>query len=235
MIPGCLNVTRRRRFIRSVWPFVVVWYGVMLACLVLTKVGRGIVDYVVSFCVPSWTGHVVDRILRNDDYRARRLLREHAQRQRRRRRRRHPRDEGGGGGGAAGTNHPPPPALPQIFAATTTTTVGENRRPCSLALKTRIYCKEVVVAAEKTDDGSDVGESTCTICFGLIQEGDRIGDLKCNHIFHVECLKTWLARRNQCPLCAGDAAVEQFDRCHNTNNDNDPPPDEQEEEDRVLT
>ena len=57
---------------------------------------------------------------------------------------------------------------------------------------------------------NDMDDPTCTICFGPLEDGDRVGDLSCNHIFHAECLKSWLVRRNQCPLCAGDAAQERF-------------------------
>jgi hypothetical protein len=44
-------------------------------------------------------------------------------------------------------------------------------------------------------------EPSCTICFAPLEEGDRIGDLPCNHEFHVDCLKTWVQRKNACPLC----------------------------------
>jgi len=42
---------------------------------------------------------------------------------------------------------------------------------------------------------------TCTICIGPIRDGDRIGALPCNHLFHSSCLKQWIRRRNVCPLC----------------------------------
>ena len=52
------------------------------------------------------------------------------------------------------------------------------------------------------NDIDSLEEPHCTICFVPLQEGDKIGDLGCPHTFHAECLTTWVARRNACPLCA---------------------------------
>lgn len=43
----------------------------------------------------------------------------------------------------------------------------------------------------------------CVICTEEINEGDQIIKLRCNpsHIFHDTCIKAWLKRRVNCPLC----------------------------------
>jgi hypothetical protein len=46
---------------------------------------------------------------------------------------------------------------------------------------------EVEAAGMEGDEDLD----GCMICFGPLCEGDRVGSLKCRHIFHVVCLKTW--------------------------------------------
>jgi len=51
------------------------------------------------------------------------------------------------------------------------------------------------------DSDNDEGAETCTICILTIKDGDHIGALQCEHIFHVDCLKEWIKRRNVCPLC----------------------------------
>jgi hypothetical protein len=51
-----------------------------------------------------------------------------------------------------------------------------------------------------TEEDHLVDES-CTICFGPLQTGDRVGNLPCQHTFHVDCLKVWLKKRAVCPLC----------------------------------
>jgi len=39
----------------------------------------------------------------------------------------------------------------------------------------------------------------CSICLNRIEIGNKIYVLKCNHIFHVECLNKW--NKNTCPYC----------------------------------
>jgi Ring finger domain len=61
---------------------------------------------------------------------------------------------------------------------------------------------------EDNDDASSVVSSTelvvCPICHTDIEDGDRVGDLLCKHVMHIECLKTWIVRRNVCPLCLAE-------------------------------
>ncbi len=48
---------------------------------------------------------------------------------------------------------------------------------------------------------NSVDEPHCTICFSELEDGDKIGDLGCRHVFHADCLKMWVTKRNACPLC----------------------------------
>lgn len=41
----------------------------------------------------------------------------------------------------------------------------------------------------------------CAICLESYQVGELLTSLRCNHFFHVECLKDWMQRSTQCPLC----------------------------------
>lgn len=41
----------------------------------------------------------------------------------------------------------------------------------------------------------------CSICLVDYSEGDRIATLDCRHVFHVDCVKSWIVRKNHCPLC----------------------------------
>ena len=48
-------------------------------------------------------------------------------------------------------------------------------------------------------------ETECAICLEEFQRNDIIKEFyKCKHIFHKECLKNWLKRSNECPLCKYD-------------------------------
>ena len=44
----------------------------------------------------------------------------------------------------------------------------------------------------------------CSICLNDVEDGNLIGDIPCNHRFHLDCLKDWLSRKNCCPLCLDD-------------------------------
>jgi hypothetical protein len=48
---------------------------------------------------------------------------------------------------------------------------------------------------------NSVDEPHCTICFSELEDGDRVGDIGCMHVFHADCLKMWIQKRNSCPLC----------------------------------
>jgi hypothetical protein len=58
---------------------------------------------------------------------------------------------------------------------------------------------------EKDDDEYSLEEGrkekTCAICLSEIENGDIVGDIPCHHVFHKDCLKSWLQRCNRCPLC----------------------------------
>ena len=44
----------------------------------------------------------------------------------------------------------------------------------------------------------------CAVCLCKIEEGEEIRELRCLHMFHIECLDRWVGHRNgTCPLCRG--------------------------------
>lgn len=66
-------------------------------------------------------------------------------------------------------------------------------------------------ALEVEEDPSEHDTHSFAICYVSIVQGDRVGvQPQCNHVFHVDCLKVWLSRRNVCPLCLSkDVATPQ--------------------------
>lgn len=103
--------------------------------------------------------------------------------------------------------------------------------PTRLELSTKIYHNDLEAAAltdEEHDDDLEAanGDTTtndsiaanqqdtilldhvnddqvvCAICCFNVVDGDRVGNLVCNHLFHVDCLKPWLKKKNECPMCA---------------------------------
>ena len=56
------------------------------------------------------------------------------------------------------------------------------------------------VTLEEMDDEMEHGVR-CAICLTRLVQGDIVGDIPCQHVFHKDCLKMWLKRSNRCPLC----------------------------------
>lgn len=46
-------------------------------------------------------------------------------------------------------------------------------------------------------------EAACSICLEPLSSGSRICSLECSHVFHVDCVSSWLMRRTRsfCPVC----------------------------------
>ena len=44
-------------------------------------------------------------------------------------------------------------------------------------------------------------DSKCGICLENMYFGGSLSKLSCKHIFHKNCLFTWLKYKNQCPFC----------------------------------
>lgn len=52
----------------------------------------------------------------------------------------------------------------------------------------------------------------CPVCLTDFEDTEHVRVLKCGHVFHKECIDTWLTQHvNNCPLCRKEA-VELFER-----------------------
>ncbi|CAB9499664.1 protein ligase RNF12 [Seminavis robusta] len=71
------------------------------------------------------------------------------------------------------------------------------------------------------DDEEENPLITCAICHTEMEDGDRVGDLPCNHVMHIECLKTWIVRRNVCPLCLAENIATPRRHSRESNNHDD--------------
>ncbi|XAR65357.1 hypothetical protein NMG60_11009455 [Bertholletia excelsa] len=45
----------------------------------------------------------------------------------------------------------------------------------------------------------------CAVCLCRIEDGEEVRELRCDHLFHRECLDCWVgfSPRQTCPLCRG--------------------------------
>ena len=57
------------------------------------------------------------------------------------------------------------------------------------------HIKNVDTKAEAID------EPICAICLNSFEEGILCRSLPCKHVYHPECIDTWLLRSHRCPLC----------------------------------
>jgi hypothetical protein len=65
----------------------------------------------------------------------------------------------------------------------------------------------------------------CTICIGVINQGDQIIKLSCGHIFHrleSECLEdcsilNWFQEHKTCPVCKQEVIIRQGPNEKNNN------------------
>ncbi|KAG2702608.1 hypothetical protein I3843_06G091800 [Carya illinoinensis] len=55
----------------------------------------------------------------------------------------------------------------------------------------------------KRREGSEE-DVECSVCLCKIEEGEEMRELRCDHLFHRECLDRWVGYNHKtCPLCRG--------------------------------
>jgi hypothetical protein len=83
-----------------------------------------------------------------------------------------------------------------VFQADAVVSTEFIRAPCDYSFQPDYHIFGKSEGSESTED-----ESTCTICFGGLCKGDTCIRTACNHVFHKECMDTWMERKFECPLC----------------------------------
>ncbi|XP_027768080.1 E3 ubiquitin-protein ligase RNF6-like [Solanum pennellii] len=68
-------------------------------------------------------------------------------------------------------------------------------------LKTRTH--HVVAKDEIDTEVAEVESNICSICLSVYENEENIGALQCGHEYHTDCIKPWLLKKNDCPLCRG--------------------------------
>jgi hypothetical protein len=201
------KLSRASEYSQNVFQIILVWFVILFVWVFCSEPGRHCLSCPITSCMPWWNRYYANRIMRREPERAQYLIRRnlHFRRLIFERRLHFIAPDL-----AATANENQNAAMQQQEQAP-----EENRPiPTSLRLKTRIYKLEGVEKAdtglENIDDEEDL-DTTCIICFQALADGDRVGALTCDHTFHVDCLKSWLKRRNVCPLCqCPDVAAPRF-------------------------
>ena len=50
-------------------------------------------------------------------------------------------------------------------------------------------------------NNNDILDDVCSICLEEFKYDEELKKLKCDHIFHKDCLEPWLNNNNKCPIC----------------------------------
>ncbi|KAK1359656.1 RING-type domain-containing protein [Heracleum sosnowskyi] len=56
-------------------------------------------------------------------------------------------------------------------------------------------------ASKRMDEEAEI----CVICQAEYEKDELIGVLRCQHEFHVECIKRWLQQHDSCAICKAAA------------------------------
>ena len=83
--------------------------------------------------------------------------------------------------------------------ATTSTPKKKEEKP-----KPKVTLKFRQVTEQEVKD-----ETTCAICLEPFEAGKKVAVLKCNHIYHEDCIKPWIESHTTCPVCRTDVADEE--------------------------
>jgi len=58
---------------------------------------------------------------------------------------------------------------------------------------------------EKIEYDENITQKECLICLETFNENEKLIKIKCNHIFHIDCIKKWVCyESNKCPVCRID-------------------------------
>lgn len=193
----CTTYHLPTNLVRAAWTGCYALYGFLGLALILTQPGRHAVHHLISSCRPKWRERQVDYIMAHDYGRMRRMLLRSYDRQRRALLVVMPvvGVEEETGDLEAQTRDLEQMAVPwfrrflQQSSSSSSAADDVWSQPTQVALKTRIFRTTGDAAAE------------CCICFAVVEDGERVGALPCQHVFHADCLKEWVAKRAVCPLC----------------------------------
>ena len=52
------------------------------------------------------------------------------------------------------------------------------------------------ITKQQVEDGAN-----CSICITLLEEGETVSKLLCQHLYHTHCIIEWLKENRTCPIC----------------------------------
>ncbi|KAI4303749.1 hypothetical protein MLD38_039345 [Melastoma candidum] len=86
---------------------------------------------------------------------------------------------------------------------------GLGLLPASKSAMDDLASKSVVCAEDE--------DRICSICKDGLTVGEEATEMPCEHVYHSDCIFTWLRIRNTCPICRHELPTED-DNCHRERN-----------------
>ena len=69
------------------------------------------------------------------------------------------------------------------------------------------YLPSTIVNEKKEGENKE-----CVVCLAEFEIGESITTLPCLHVFHTECIKSWLKSKNHCPICKFEITLNSIMR-----------------------
>ncbi|XVE54824.1 hypothetical protein DITRI_Ditri03aG0113700 [Diplodiscus trichospermus] len=92
-----------------------------------------------------------------------------------------------------------PVTLPEEEAVVSDENVGSAESLDAQVFRLMAASKRAVESLEKVEGNFTVQQ--CVICLEEILEGLKGRRMPCSHVYHQECIFSWLEKSNLCPLC----------------------------------
>jgi len=51
-------------------------------------------------------------------------------------------------------------------------------------------------------------DNKCVVCQYEFKNGEEVTKLSCGHLFHSECVDTWLSKNKVCPMCHKEIIIK---------------------------
>ncbi|KAJ0260754.1 hypothetical protein HA466_0040140 [Hirschfeldia incana] len=87
-----------------------------------------------------------------------------------------------------------------------TVSTALSEEALSRSLKKSIYQETDETGAISLNKDDDI---KCSICQEEYVDGDEVGSMPCEHMYHVSCVQQWLRMKNWCPICKTSAVEEK--------------------------
>ncbi|KAG2309936.1 hypothetical protein Bca52824_021493 [Brassica carinata] len=87
-----------------------------------------------------------------------------------------------------------------------TVSTALSEEALSRSLQKSIYQETDETGSKSLNEDDDI---KCSICQEEYVDGDEVGTMPCEHMYHVSCVQHWLRMKNWCPICKTPAEEEK--------------------------